>query len=851
MNCTKGKALLVAGLVLVMTVGAYAEQQQQQQQQMRQVQGEITSLQTQNVNNQQMMVAEVETQDGQTMQVILGSPDQLRRLDLQEGDQIQAQGSRTQFQGQSALRAQQIRANNQRVRIQQQGGMMQQQQGRRMGQQQQGGFQPSLIQANNLIGKEVMSQQDESLGTIEELVLHADQSQIQYAVLSAGEALDMQGQICLVPWKEFEVQGEQEQVEVMLLMDQSQLMNLPNYEENDWQNASMEDVSAEIEQHFGQQQGGMQQGQMQGRQRQQPMGGRMQQQQQGSQMQQVQGQITSLQRQQINNQQQIVAEIETQDGQTKQVILGSPDQLGQISLLPGDQISVQGSQTQLQGQSAIQARQIRANNQQIQIQPQGSQRQQMQSGQQQQRQQDSQYGETLGMDRRNRGGAQMRSQQDDTDYFILYDEGDPEIYRESDPMQQRQMQGQAQQYFKLTNLIGMDVEDQQQEQFGSLEDIIVDTREGRLVYGIVSYGGFLGIAEDMAAVPWNSLEIMPQENMITMNANQDVLDQFAFEPGDIQRLEDQQYSRRLHEQFNEEPYWVVYGYAPADTQGQRQPQGRMTQGRMQQSRRQQSQVWGESGTYSQAFDPANTQSYSGTIQSTGTFRLGQGAMDGLRLRIRTDEGQTQTVYAGPRAYVNQQGIRLQNGDQVEITAAEGNLNNRQVLIASEIKKDDQTLTLFDDQGKPSWNAENLMQGGMQPRNGEEQPQRRQQQPPQNGEQQKQQKQQQQSQNGESQSGQMKQVQGEITRLQMQQVKNQRQMVAEVKTQNGQTQQVILGSPDELGQLNLKQGDQIQVSGQSTQLNQKSAIQAQEIRANNQQVKVGQGAGASSSMGGGS
>lgn len=89
------------------------------------VQGQISSLQVRTVNNQERLVARVRTQDNRTVPVILGNPDRLGRLDLQQGDSIRVVGQRTQFGQLSALKAREIRANNQRVMIRSRGDAMQ------------------------------------------------------------------------------------------------------------------------------------------------------------------------------------------------------------------------------------------------------------------------------------------------------------------------------------------------------------------------------------------------------------------------------------------------------------------------------------------------------------------------------------------------------------------------------------------------------------------------------------------------------------------------------------------------------------------------------------------------------
>src|ERR1700690_2272858 len=54
---------------------------------------------------------------------------------------------------------------------------------------------------------------------------------------------------------------------------------------------------------------------------------------------------------------------------------------------------------------------------------------------------------------------------------------------------------------KATDIIGMTVENYQNEKLGKVEDLAVDVESGRIVQGILSSGGFLGMGNTLTAVP--------------------------------------------------------------------------------------------------------------------------------------------------------------------------------------------------------------------------------------------------------------------------------------------------------------------------------------------------------------
>ena len=53
-------------------------------------------------------------------------------------------------------------------------------------------------------------------------------------------------------------------------------------------------------------------------------------------------------------------------------------------------------------------------------------------------------------------------------------------------------------------LIGYSVLNSHGEDLGKIEDIMLDTRGGRIAYAVLSYGSVLGVGGKMVAVPWDA-----------------------------------------------------------------------------------------------------------------------------------------------------------------------------------------------------------------------------------------------------------------------------------------------------------------------------------------------------------
>ena len=52
---------------------------------------------------------------------------------------------------------------------------------------------------------------------------------------------------------------------------------------------------------------------------------------------------------------------------------------------------------------------------------------------------------------------------------------------------------------------GTAVYDRQGEKLGSIYDVMIDKRSGKVAYAVLSLGGFLGLGSDYYPIPWNTL----------------------------------------------------------------------------------------------------------------------------------------------------------------------------------------------------------------------------------------------------------------------------------------------------------------------------------------------------------
>lgn len=82
---------------------------------------------------------------------------------------------------------------------------------------------------------------------------------------------------------------------------------------------------------------------------------------------------------------------------------------------------------------------------------------------------------------------------------------------------------------RVSQLIGMNIQNPKGENVGEIHDIVVDTSTYRVKYAAVSYGGFLNLGDKLFAVPIEAIECQPDpedrdEHILVMNVTQKQLE---------------------------------------------------------------------------------------------------------------------------------------------------------------------------------------------------------------------------------------------------------------------------------------------------------------------------------------
>ncbi|HWQ48794.1 MAG TPA: PRC-barrel domain-containing protein [Methanosarcina sp.] len=110
------------------------------------------------------------------------------------------------------------------------------------------------------------------------------------------------------------------------------------------------------------------------------------------------------------------------------------------------------------------------------------------------------------------------------------------------------------------------------EDLGKIEELMIDLENGRISYAVLSFGGFLGMADKLFAIPWQALTLRLHEHAFLLDISKDVLEKAEGFDKDHWPLTREELSR-TYTYYGYKPYWqgevVERAEIPRETQPQR------------------------------------------------------------------------------------------------------------------------------------------------------------------------------------------------------------------------------------------------------------------------------------------
>ena len=106
------------------------------------------------------------------------------------------------------------------------------------------------------------------------------------------------------------------------------------------------------------------------------------------------------------------------------------------------------------------------------------------------------------------------------------------------------------------SIIGSNVVNQQNEDLGKIEDLVIDTSAGRIAYAVLSFGGFLGLGDKYFAIPWEGFRFDISEKRAVLNVERRLLDNApGFDKDNWPNMADTAWGGQVFSHYGYRPYW--------------------------------------------------------------------------------------------------------------------------------------------------------------------------------------------------------------------------------------------------------------------------------------------------------
>lgn len=111
--------------------------------------------------------------------------------------------------------------------------------------------------------------------------------------------------------------------------------------------------------------------------------------------------------------------------------------------------------------------------------------------------------------------------------------------------------------------------------------------------------------------------------------------------------------------------------------------------------------WGSGGAYHRMYNIQTVESIAGEVVSVEQIMPMKGMSSGVHLMVKTEK-ETISVHLGPAWYIENQDVKIEPKDRLEIKGSRITFEGKPAIIAAEVKKGDEVLKLRDDAGVPVW-----------------------------------------------------------------------------------------------------------------------------------------------------
>lgn len=107
---------------------------------------------------------------------------------------------------------------------------------------------------------------------------------------------------------------------------------------------------------------------------------------------------------------------------------------------------------------------------------------------------------------------------------------------------------------KSSDVVGEKVKNHQGENLGDIKCLVLDKHEGKVIYVVLSFGGFLGMGDKYFAMPWDTLSYNIEKNCYIINVDEKKLENSpGFDKDNWPNMADQTWQQSITDFYRDIP----------------------------------------------------------------------------------------------------------------------------------------------------------------------------------------------------------------------------------------------------------------------------------------------------------
>ena len=108
-----------------------------------------------------------------------------------------------------------------------------------------------------------------------------------------------------------------------------------------------------------------------------------------------------------------------------------------------------------------------------------------------------------------------------------------------------------------SKIIGESVINHGNEDLGKIHELVIDAKDGRIAYAVLSFGGFMGMGDKLFAMPWKAFDFSEDKNKLVLSVDKAKLKAApGFDPNSKwPDFADRTWGNTIYSYYGVAPYW--------------------------------------------------------------------------------------------------------------------------------------------------------------------------------------------------------------------------------------------------------------------------------------------------------